>query len=80
MRGDYPIPPSRDLPPDRLAERRRGPAGRFDLLAGALREEVRGHGQLLLQLAVAEDLDVGARVLDEPLLDEGVQRDVGAVV
>jgi hypothetical protein len=40
----------------------------LDLLARAGGEEVRGHGQLLRQLAVPEDLDVEPRVPDQGLL------------
>ena len=49
-------------------------AGRLDLLARGRREAVRRDGQLLRQLAVAEDLDVDARVPDQarPLSSSGV--------
>ena len=42
------------------------PAGLLDLLARARREEMRRDGELLRQVAVAEDLDVEARVPDQP--------------
>src|SRR5829696_6530734 len=65
---------------DRLAESGRGPACGLDLLPRRLREEVGGDAQLLLQVALAEDFHVDARVLDEALLDQGVDGDVRAVI
>src|SRR5262249_28380250 len=50
----------------RLAAEPRDRAARaLDLLARAGGEEVRGHGQLLRQVTVAEDLDVESRVPDQ---------------
>src|SRR5437763_9024595 len=45
---------------------RAGAAGRLDLLAGRLRERVRAHGELLAQLALAEDLDRDAAAGGQP--------------
>src|SRR6266540_252537 len=53
-------------------------AGLLDLLAGGCRETVRGHGQLLGQLAGAEDLDVGAGVADQAALGEKLRGYVGS--
>src|SRR5437764_88425 len=45
-------------------------AGGLDLLARSVREAVRRDGELLRQLALAEDLDVHAEGADQPLLLE----------
>jgi hypothetical protein len=39
-----------------------------------------GHGEPLLQVSLAEDLHVRARVLDHALLDQRLERDLGAVI
>src|SRR4029450_2378661 len=65
---------------DGLAERVGGAARLLDLLARGGGEGVRRHGQLLHQVALAEDLHVRTGVLDQALLDERLERDLGAVV
>src|SRR3954466_12982292 len=45
-------------------------AGGLGLLACGRGDRVHARRQLLLQLTVAEELDVGLRVLDRPALDE----------
>src|SRR5215467_11410192 len=55
-------------------------AGRFDLLASGLGVGVCVDGELLLQLALAEDLDRDALALGEARIDERLRADLGAVV
>src|SRR5436305_8540340 len=55
-------------------------AGLLDLRARARGERVRGHAQLLRQLALAQDLHVGSRVLQNSGLDEGLRRHLRAGV
>src|ERR671922_2707022 len=52
----------------------------FDLRARCRREAVRRHVQPLRQLALAEDLDVYAGVLDQPSRRERLGRNLGPVV
>src|SRR5437763_3405583 len=52
-----------------------GAAGRLDLLPGRPRERVRGHRQLLLQLALAEDLHRDALAGGEPAGPERLRGD-----
>jgi hypothetical protein len=58
----------------RLAQELDGAAGRLDLLARRCRDRMDAHGELLRHLADAEQLHVGARVLDQALLDERLGR------
>src|SRR5579871_6210980 len=62
----------------RLAEELDGAAGGLDLLARGRGDGVHADGELLLDLAVAEELHVDLRVLEEALLDERVRGDLGA--
>src|SRR4051812_18149865 len=57
-----------------------GAAGALDLLPRALREAVCAHGQLLRELADAEDLDRHVLARREPALGERRRRDLGTVV
>ena len=64
----------------RLAQRVTVPPAASIFSRAARREAVRGDGELLRQLAVAEDLHVDPRVLDQALLFERLRRDLGAGV
>src|SRR3984893_17012522 len=63
-----------------LLEERDGSTGLLDLLSCGRGDRVHTHGQLLFQLTVAEELHVRLRVLEQPLLDQALRRDLGAVV
>src|SRR5262249_27060347 len=63
---------------DRLAQCGGAAPGGLDLLLRGSREAVRGDGELLREVPGREDLDVGLRVLDQALLDERLERYVGA--
>src|SRR5688572_28103837 len=56
-----------------------GPSGRLDLLLRRLREGVRPHGQLLVELPTREDLDPGSLVR-QPMLVERLGRDLSVEV
>ena len=84
-----PRPPARRRPArlvllllalDRLAEARDGAARSLDLLDRRLRERVRGDGELLRELALAEDLHVDGELRDEAGGLQRVRRDLGAGV
>ena len=59
---------------------RRGAAAIDDLLLGALAELVRGHLELLGQLAVAEDLDLAGAAKDQAGLRELLDADLRPVL
>src|SRR5579872_2046210 len=64
----------------RLAQELDGAAGLLDLLARARGDRVHANGELLGDLPGAEELHVDPRVLDDPLLDEGLRRHLCAGV
>src|SRR5205085_9089804 len=62
-----------------IRDDRASPAGRLDLLARGLRESVCRHGELLADVALAEDLDRDPLPRGEPARLEGVGRHLVAV-
>src|SRR5207244_12555552 len=64
----------------RLFQERDGSTGLLDLLAGRGRDCVHTNDQLLLQVTVPEQLDVGLRVLEQPDLDEALGGDFRTVL
>src|SRR6185436_11766249 len=64
----------------RLLQERHRSTGLLDLLTRGRRDRVDANGQLLLQVSVPEQLDVGLRVLQQPLLDEALRSDLRTVL